>query len=135
MPFVATVFALAAVTWGAIYARRGSLLVACGLILVAGYALGHEFWRVQIGPLPVTLDRVLLIGLVAAFAIQWRFGQLAFRPWTLSDWMLAAMLAIFIASAVFSGEPDNHRWRDFEMGPPANEFPLASRDVRHHSTT
>ena len=105
MPFVATVFTLAAVTWGAIYTRRGSLLVACGLILVVGYALGREFWRVEIGPLPVTLDRVLLIGLVAAFAIQWRFGQLAFRPLTLRDWMLAAMLAIFVASAAFSGEP------------------------------
>src|SRR6478735_2742782 len=55
MPVVAAVFALAAATWGAICARRGSLLVAVGLLLAVGYALGHEFWNARLGPFPVTL--------------------------------------------------------------------------------
>src|ERR1700704_537340 len=106
MPVVAAVFAIAAATWGAICARRGSLLVGCGLLLAVGYALGHEFWNAKLGPIPITLDRVLLIGLVSAFAYQWRYGGLHIRPWTGSDWMLAAMLAVFTVSALLSGQPE-----------------------------
>ena len=106
MPVVAAVFALAAATWGAICARRGSLLVGCGLLLAVGYALGHEFWNAKLGPIPITLDRVLLIGLVSAFAYQWRYGGLRIRPWTGTDWMLAAMLTVFTVSALLSGQPE-----------------------------
>jgi exopolysaccharide biosynthesis WecB/TagA/CpsF family protein len=106
MPVVAAVFALAAAVWGAICARRGSLLVGCGLLLAVGYALGHEFWNARLGPIPVTLDRALLIGLAATFAYQWRYGGLSIRPWTGGDWMLAAMLTVFTVSALFSGQPE-----------------------------
>jgi N-acetylglucosaminyldiphosphoundecaprenol N-acetyl-beta-D-mannosaminyltransferase len=92
--------------WGVICARRGSLLVGCGLLLAVGYALGHEFWNAKVGPLPITFDRVLLIGLVTAFAFQWRYGGLSLRPWTGSDWTLAAMLAVFAVSALLSGQPE-----------------------------
>ena len=106
MPVVAAVFALAAATWGLLCARRGSLLVGCGLLLVVGYALGHEFWNAKFGPIPLTLDRIVLLGLLGTFAYQWRYGSLRLRPLTGTDWMLAAMLALFIASAVLSGQPD-----------------------------
>src|SRR4051812_32042478 len=106
MPVVAAVFMLAAATWGAICARRSSLLVASGLLVAVAYALGREFWRVEIGPLPITLDRVLLLGLLAAFAIQWRTGGITLRAMTGSDWMLAALLALFAASAALSGQPE-----------------------------
>ncbi|HEX5472974.1 MAG TPA: WecB/TagA/CpsF family glycosyltransferase, partial [Lacipirellulaceae bacterium] len=106
MPIVAATFALAAIVWGAICARRGSLLVGCGLLVVISYVFGHEFWNADVGPLPITLDRIMLVGLLAAFAYQWRFGGLKLRPMTGSDWMLVALLAIYIASAVLSGEPE-----------------------------
>jgi len=105
MPIVAAVIALAAVIWGAVYARRGSLLLGCGLLLVVSYTLGHEFWNARIGPLPLTLDRLLLLGLAVAFAIRWRFGQLAMRPLTASDWALAGTLMLFAVSAMLSGTP------------------------------
>ena len=106
MPVVAAIFAIAAIVWGAIVARRGSLLVGCGLLVVVGYALGHEFWNVRIGPLPITLDRALLLGLLAAFAIQWRLGEFSLRSMTGSDCLLAALLVLFTTSAVFSGQPE-----------------------------
>lgn len=105
MPIVALVFGLAAIAWGAIFARRASLLVGCGLLLVVSYAFGHEFWNFRIGPLPLTLDRVLLLGLLAAFVVQFRFGRFSIRRMTGSDWLLAAMLALFTVSAFFSGQP------------------------------
>ena len=106
MPVVAALFALAAVTWGAIRPHRGSLVVGCGLLLAVGYALGHEFWNSKLGPLPVTLDRALLLGLIVAFAYQWRYGGLSMQPWTASDWMVAAMLTVFTTSALLSGQPE-----------------------------
>jgi N-acetylglucosaminyldiphosphoundecaprenol N-acetyl-beta-D-mannosaminyltransferase len=92
--------------WGAICARRVSLLVGCALLLVVSYALGHEFWNARLGPIPITLDRAVLVALIAAFAYQWRYGGLSIRPWTGSDWMLAAMLAVFTVSALLSGQPE-----------------------------
>lgn len=106
MPIVAAAVALAAVAWGAVYARRGSLFVGCGLLLLVSYVLGHEFWNAKVGPLPLTLDRVLLLGLAAAFAIRWRVGLLAMRPFTASDWALAATLLLLATSAALSGSPD-----------------------------
>ena len=93
MPVVAAVFGLAAAVWGMIVARRGSLLAGCGLVLIVGYVLGHDFWNVRIGPLPVTFDRLLLIGLLAAFVVRWRFGYFSFRSMTATDWVLVVFLA------------------------------------------
>lgn len=106
MPVVAAVFALAAAIWGAICARRGSLLVGCGLLLAVGYALGHEFWNTRLGPIPVTFDRVVLVGIIAAFVYQWRYGGLTPRSWTGADYMLAALLAVLAVSALSSGQPE-----------------------------
>ena len=106
MPIVAIVIGLAAIVWGAIYARRGSLLAGCGLLLVVGYVLGHEFWNIDVGPLPVTLDRIMLVGLLAGLAVQWRIGRLALRPLTAGDLVLGLLLAIVVASAVLSGQAD-----------------------------
>src|SRR5258705_5084351 len=116
MPVVAAVFAIAAATWGAICARRGSLLVGCGLLVAVAYALGHEFWNAKLGPMPVTFDRVLLLGIVAAFAYQWRYGGLTVRPWTRSRWILAAMLARFTHSAPLNRPPEINDGVTFDSG-------------------
>jgi exopolysaccharide biosynthesis WecB/TagA/CpsF family protein len=115
MPVVGAIFALAAATWGAFYARRGSLLVGCGLLLLVSYALGHEFWCAKVASIPITFDRIILVGLVAMFAYQWRIGGLTLRPMTGSDWMLLAMLAMFTVSTTLSGHAEfsdgvNSKW-------------------------
>ncbi|MEX0612217.1 MAG: WecB/TagA/CpsF family glycosyltransferase, partial [Pirellulales bacterium] len=106
MPIVVAVIALAAIVWGAIYAQRGSLLAGCGLMLAIGYVLGHEFWNTDVGPLPVTLDRLALAGLLAVLIVQWRIGRLTIRPLTAGDWVLVILLAVLAASALLSGQPD-----------------------------
>ncbi len=106
MPIIAATLAVAASLWGMLYVRRGSLMVGCMLMLGVSYTLGHEFWNVRTGPLPLTLDRMLLIGLVAAFVFRWRFNQLPHRKLTASDWALAATLLLLGTSAALSGQPD-----------------------------
>jgi O-antigen ligase len=106
MPIVAAILGLAAIVWGAVYARRGSVITGCALLLVVAYVFGHEFWNGNIGPLPLTLDRLVLLGLLAAGAVQWRIGALRLRSLTSADWALMALLGVLLASAAISGQPD-----------------------------
>jgi N-acetylglucosaminyldiphosphoundecaprenol N-acetyl-beta-D-mannosaminyltransferase len=106
MPIVAAILALAALVWGVIYARRGSLVVGCGVLLVVSYVLGYEFWNAHIGPLPLTLDRLLLVGLLTACVIRWRLGQLSPRPFVASEYALVALTLVVVTSALLSGQPD-----------------------------
>ncbi len=106
MPIIVLIFAAVGLTWGAVVAKRVSLMVGCGLVVVVSYALGHEFWNVHVGPLPITLDRLLLVALLGALAYQWRRGDFAIRAMTGCDWLLAALLIVLTVSTVFSGHPE-----------------------------
>jgi N-acetylglucosaminyldiphosphoundecaprenol N-acetyl-beta-D-mannosaminyltransferase len=106
MPIVAAIIAVTVLLWAAIYARRGSLIAGCGLMLLIAYTLGHEFWNTQIGPLPITLDRLLLVGLIAACVVRWRLGQVHLRCLTTPDYALAVLMLIVVMSAVLSGQPE-----------------------------
>jgi O-antigen ligase len=106
MPIVAVTIVVAAILWGVIYAQRGSILVGCAVLVATGYVFGHEFWNFKLGPFPITLDRLVLGGLVVAVLVQWRIGRLRIRPLFASDWMLAAAIGIFALSAILSGQPE-----------------------------
>ncbi|MCI0491686.1 MAG: O-antigen ligase family protein [Planctomycetes bacterium] len=106
MPIVIIIAALAAIVWGSICARRGSIVVGCGLFMIVGYVLGHEFWHAKIGPLPVTLDRIVLAAVVAAFVIQWRLGMVEAKRLVGGDWLLAALLLVLTTSALLNGQPE-----------------------------
>ena len=80
MPVVAAIAVAAGLVWGAIYARRGSLILGCAALIIAGYALGHTFWHAKIGPVTLTLDRALLVGVIAAFVVQWRSVRIESKP-------------------------------------------------------
>src|SRR5262249_33649333 len=60
----------------------------------------------KIGPVTLTLDRLLLFGVIAAFAVQWRSKSIEPKRLTGCDWMLAALLAILTLSALTSGTPE-----------------------------
>ncbi len=106
MPIVTLLAGAAAVVWWAIWARRGSLLVGCAALVATGYVFGHQFWHATIGPLPLTIDRVLLLALLAAFAVQCLAGRVTLVRPNKSDWLLVGLIAILGASAALSGQPE-----------------------------
>jgi O-antigen ligase len=106
MPIVALLAAAAGLVWAAIYARRGSLILGCAALVIVGYALGHTFWHVKIGPVTLTLDRVLLVAVFGAFLVQWKTKRLEAKPLAGCDWLLLALLGVLTASTLTSGTPD-----------------------------
>ena len=74
MPLVALIVVAAGLVWGAIYARRGSLALGAAALVVVAYVFGYNFWNQHVGPLPLTLDRLVLVGLVGAFVAAMALG-------------------------------------------------------------
>ncbi|TWT89700.1 O-Antigen ligase [Pseudobythopirellula maris] len=102
MPAILAILALAAIVWGALVVRRTPVVVLVFGTLVVGYVLGHSFWNAHLGPLPLTLDRLLLAAVVAAFAVkQWR-RQTTPTPWGVVDWALGLLLVWLTVSCYVS---------------------------------
>lgn len=91
---------LLAVVWAAVFALRGSLVAGCLAYLTVAICFGHPFWHANIGPVPVTLDRLVLLALIAAYVVQWRLGRTEPKPMARADWTLLAFAAVLALSTV-----------------------------------
>jgi O-antigen ligase len=105
MELVLLLLAIAAATWGAVFAQRASLWVAGATFIAAGYVLGPPLWTMHVGPIPVTADRVLLLGLAMIAVWQWRQGRLKPGVMTGFDWLLVALLAYFTIRCAITPAP------------------------------
>ena len=95
MTVIYAIVGVAACIWMVAYARRGELLPACALFLVVNAAFGHLFWTMRVGPLPLALDRLMLVGLAGMFAYHWKVGRIDRRPLSTADWIYIALIAWF----------------------------------------
>jgi O-antigen ligase len=87
MELILAILGVAALAWGLVYARFGSLVVAATIFIMGGYVLTRDFWQADIGPLPLTVDRLLIAGLVVLFGWRWWRGHVTLRPMTGADWV------------------------------------------------
>ncbi len=94
MPLVYAIVGLLAVVWTAVFALRGSLVAGCLAYLTVAICFGHPFWRQEIGPVPVTLDRLVLVVLIASYFIQWRLGRTDPKQLGWADWLLLAFVGM-----------------------------------------
>jgi O-antigen ligase len=97
--------AAAIVLWGAAYLFRGSLIHGCLAFLLVGFCAGHEFLHFPLGSMPMTLDRLVLAGLLAAYAVQRRLGRTDPKPLGWVDVALGLLAVVLIASTF------THDWR------------------------
>ncbi len=65
MLVVLAVALIVASVWGIVFYRQVGLLGGCLAVLLVGSCLGHPFYHVNAGPIPITADR-LLLGVVLA---------------------------------------------------------------------
>ncbi len=104
MEFLLAILGVGALAWGLIYARYGSLVVGCTIFILFGYVFTRDFWQLDFGPLPLTLDRLLIAGLAVLFAWRWWRGGIQIRPLTGAD-LLAALLVGYLTVRCVLTEP------------------------------
>jgi len=102
MTFILPIFAVAALVWALVYARHGSLLVGCAIFVVVAYVFNNNFFHASIGPVSLTLGRLLLVGLVAMFLWRWRQGTIQCRPLTGCDWLVALFVGYLTVRYAFT---------------------------------
>ena len=105
MPALLTILGLLALVWGTIYLARGSLLVGGLAFILAGNLFGFQFASFHLGPIPLTVDRILLVVLLVAYAVHWRLGRTQRASPTGADYLAAAFAAVLVASTF------THAWR------------------------
>ncbi|MBN2578995.1 MAG: O-antigen ligase family protein [Pirellulales bacterium] len=71
MEILILILGIAGIVWGAVLLRRGGLLAGCLLVMLAGACFSVPFFKLELGPVPLTADRVLLAALVGLY-VFWR---------------------------------------------------------------
>lgn len=105
MEIILAIAVLAGLVWGMVLFARGGLLAGCFAVLVAGCCFGHPFFHIPLKPIPLTLDRVLWVGLLGVYIVGLRQGWSVARPPRRVDWVLAAFFVVLAASTLL------HDWR------------------------
>jgi O-antigen ligase len=93
---------IVAVVWGAVVFLRGGLMGGCLAVLLAGACFGVKFFKIEIGPLPLTADRVLLVLLVGQYVLWRRWGLANPKPFGKPEILLLAFLGFLTASTFTS---------------------------------
>jgi O-antigen ligase len=93
MPAILFAVAVATAVWLLVFVLRGSLLAGCLAYLLVACCFGDSFFKLDVRPVPLTLDRVIIIPLAAAFCVQRFLGRTSEKSIGGADIFLFALLA------------------------------------------
>ncbi|MGD0383892.1 MAG: hypothetical protein ABSA77_10240, partial [Thermoguttaceae bacterium] len=103
MEIVAIILGVAGLIWGVILLRRGGLLAGCLAVMLAGACFSVEFFKITLGPVPVTAERVLLVVLVGQYLLWRRWGWADPKPLGKAEILLCLFTGMMVVST-FSGD-------------------------------
>ena len=86
---------------------RVSIVKMLFVTMVVGYVLGFELWHKDVGPLPLTLDRVLLLIVAGVFGWRALQGKIGETSWIGLDWALGLLLTWLTASCLMNRPGDD----------------------------
>jgi O-antigen ligase len=98
MSALCSIAAAIALVWGLIFVLRGSLIGWCLAYLVTVVCFGYDFAHFTVGPVPLTIDRIVLLLVIVTYAVQRRLGRTNPKPITRIDLVLAAFLGLLVLS-------------------------------------
>jgi hypothetical protein len=98
MEFLAFILGIAGLIWGAVLWKRGGLLAGCLAVMLAGACFSVEFFKLSLGPIPLTADRMLLVVLVGQYLVWRRFGWADPKPLGKPEIVLCLFTAVMILS-------------------------------------
>ncbi len=110
---VSLILALAAIIWLAVILREtrhlvpqlNPLILGATLFLVVASVFGADFFSLDAGPIPITIDRLMLGGLVVLFVVQVVLGYERIRDFNRTDILVLSLLT-FMVYSTFA-----HDWR------------------------
>lgn len=114
MTALLVIAAAVALVWGAVFFRQTGLVGGGLAVLLAGTCFGHAFFHANFGPLPVTLDRVLLGIVVALYLLLVAWGCLERRGVDAQDLVLLGFMLFLMLSTI------THDWRSHGFRAPAS---------------
>ena len=84
--FTALIWAMVALKFSTVFTRRYNLVPLLGFfVILLGCVFSYDFFHVSGGPIPITLDRLMLAGLAGVFAWQYVHGKQSLRRFNLID--------------------------------------------------
>lgn len=92
MYVLASILGLVGLVWLAVVFLRGGLVAGGLVVLLAGVCFSVPFFKLPVGPLPLTLDRMLLV-LLAGQYLAWRgWGRVEAKPPGKAEYVLVALI-------------------------------------------
>jgi O-antigen ligase len=74
MEFLILIIGIVGLVWGTLLLVRGGLLAGCLVVMLAGTCFSVPFLKLPFGPVPLTIDRLLLVVLIGQYLL-WRHWQ------------------------------------------------------------
>jgi O-antigen ligase len=108
MEALAFIAALAGLIWGAVVFLRGGLLGGCLAVLLAGVCFSVPFFKIEAGPLPLTVDRLLLVLVVVQYVVWRRWGLATPKPMGRPEVVLLAFVGVMVLATFRSDWTANH---------------------------
>lgn len=110
MEILFVIAAIVGLVWASVFFFRGNLMLGCLAVLLAGSCFGHPFFNVSFGPIPLTVYRVLWVGLVGVCFVWRRLGKTDPKPLGASEIaMWAFFIAVFLSAVAHDWKTDNYR--------------------------
>ncbi len=104
MEILLSLVIVAGILWMLVATRQVAVPVLCLLIVMVGVTFGHSFWNKDVGPIPVTFDRIMLGGLIFGFAVWAWHGRANQKPVNATD-VVVGLLAVLLIGETFA-----HNW-------------------------
>jgi O-antigen ligase len=98
MEALAIIAGIAALVWGSVVLLRGGLLGGCLMVLLAAACFSVPFFKMPLGPVPLTADRVLLVLVVLQYVVWRRCGWVDPKPLGKPEILLLVFLAMLVVS-------------------------------------
>jgi O-antigen ligase len=77
---------------------RGGPIAGALLVLLAGICFGHPFFRVPLGVIPITADRLLLAIVFVQYLFYRHWNWIERKPLVAADYLLAALVLLLLVS-------------------------------------
>ena len=102
--FTTLVWVMVALKFSTVFTGRFNLVPLLGfLVILLGSVFSYDFFHVSGGPIPITLDRLMLGGLAGVFAWQFAHGKQSLRRFNSTDWGIM-MLTVVITLSTLMGD-------------------------------